>query len=126
MLNSRKLHLYGITYLQCTREACENGCLPGDRKHLFRFRNSAEQFFIVPSPFAAFSHGFEFISHMSAKVKFNNANPVFFQSLKKAVDSYFETKGIRRSGNWKLYRKAITVISFSVALYLFLLLERML
>ncbi|WP_121355626.1 fatty acid desaturase family protein [Flavisolibacter nicotianae] len=59
---------------------------------------------------------------MSAKIKFNNNNPIFFQSLKKAVDSYFENRGIRKSGNWKLYSKAIIVISLSIAVYLFLLL----
>jgi linoleoyl-CoA desaturase len=55
------------------------------------------------------------------KIKFNNANPVFYQSLKKAVDAYFENEGIKKTGNWKLYKKAIIVIFFSVALYLFLL-----
>ena len=56
------------------------------------------------------------------KIKFNNANPVFFQSLKKEVESYFEQKQIPKTGNWKLYSKAIVVISFSFLLYLFLLL----
>lgn len=55
------------------------------------------------------------------KIKFNNANPVFYQSLKKAVDAYFEKEGLKKTGNWKLYKKAVIVISFSIALYLFLL-----
>jgi linoleoyl-CoA desaturase len=56
------------------------------------------------------------------KIKFNNANPVFSLSLKKAADAYFDNNGIRKTGNWKLYSKAIIVISFSIALYLLLLL----
>jgi linoleoyl-CoA desaturase len=56
------------------------------------------------------------------KIKFNNANPVFSLSLKKAVDAYFDSKGIRKTGNWKLYSKAFIVITSSLALYVFLLL----
>lgn len=56
------------------------------------------------------------------KVTFDNSNPLFFLSLRKAVDDYFRNKRIKKTGNWKLYSKAIIVISFSIALYLFLLL----
>jgi linoleoyl-CoA desaturase len=56
------------------------------------------------------------------KITFDNSNPFFFISLRKAVDAYFENNGIKRTGNRTLYNKAILVISFSLALYLFLLL----
>lgn len=56
------------------------------------------------------------------KVTFDNSSPVFFQSLRKAVDSYFKTNQLKKTGNWRLYRKAIILISASAALYLFLLL----
>ena len=55
------------------------------------------------------------------KVSFDNSNPVFFQSLKKAVDAYFQENGIKKTGNWRLYHKAIVLISICTFLYLFLL-----
>lgn len=56
------------------------------------------------------------------KIKFDNTHPVFFQSLKKAVDAYFKKEQVTTTGGWKLHSKAIIVISFSMLLYLFLLL----
>ena len=55
------------------------------------------------------------------KVTFDNSNPLFFQSLKKAVDTYFLDKNLKKTGNWRLYSKALFLIPFSTALYLFLL-----
>lgn len=56
-----------------------------------------------------------------AKIKFNNANSVFFQSLKKAVDDYFQTKGLRKTGNFKLYVKTIVLIPAAIGIYVLLL-----
>ena len=55
------------------------------------------------------------------KVSFDNSNPVFFQSLKRAVDSYFQESGMKKTGNWRLYHKAVVLIGISTFLYLFLL-----
>lgn len=55
------------------------------------------------------------------KVTFNNANQVFFQSLKSSVESYFKDKGLKKTGNWKLYIKTIILIPGALALYISLL-----
>lgn len=57
------------------------------------------------------------------KITFDNSNPLFFQSLKKAVDAYFLQNNVPKTGNWRLYHKAIVLITVSTALYLFLLLS---
>ena len=57
-----------------------------------------------------------------AKVSFNNNERVFFPSLKKAVDAYFTTNNIKKTGNWKLYSKALILMPLAIAVYLFLLL----
>lgn len=56
------------------------------------------------------------------KISFDNSNPVFFQTLKKAVDEYFVTNSLQKTGNWRLYHKAVILITAATALYLFLLL----
>lgn len=56
------------------------------------------------------------------KVSFDNSNPQFFQSLKKKVDAYFLQNNLSKTGNWRLYSKAIVLLTVSTALYLFLLL----
>lgn len=55
------------------------------------------------------------------KVTFNNKNAVFYISLKKAVDQYFNDNNILRSGNWKLYTKTIVLFTAAISLYLILL-----
>lgn len=55
------------------------------------------------------------------KVIFNNKNAVFFQSLKEAADSYFTGKGIRRTGDSRLYIKTTVLLLTAVALYLLIL-----
>ena len=44
------------------------------------------------------------------KISFDNSNPVFFQTLKKAVDEYFITNSLKKTGNWRLYHKAVILI----------------
>ena len=55
------------------------------------------------------------------KVTFNNRNPEFFNTLKSAVDRYFEETGRRRTGDWRLYTKTAILIPAALALYLVLL-----
>jgi len=56
-----------------------------------------------------------------AKIIFDNRNNQFYQSLKLSVDKYFETNGIKRTGDWRLYTKTITLIGAAVAMYCSLL-----
>src|SRR5215203_6960829 len=56
-----------------------------------------------------------------AKVSFNNQGHLFFQSLKTSADQYFKENSLKRTGNWKLYHKAIILIPLAIFLYLFLL-----
>ncbi len=52
-----------------------------------------------------------------AKVTFDNRNNQFYLSLKIAVDQYFETKQIKKTGDWRLYLKTITLISAAIIIY---------
>jgi linoleoyl-CoA desaturase len=56
-----------------------------------------------------------------AKISFNNNGQVFYSSLKKSVDQYFSGNGLKKTGNWKLYTKALILIPLAIALYIFLL-----
>lgn len=55
---------------------------------------------------------------MAYKVSFNNSNRVFFNTLKTAVDEYFEKNNLRKTGNYKLYVKTTTLIVSTLAIYL--------
>ena len=56
-----------------------------------------------------------------AKVTFDNRNNLFYQSLKSSVDQYFETNKIKKTGDWRLYIKTITLVGSAVAIYCSLL-----
>lgn len=56
------------------------------------------------------------------KVTFDNSSNLFFQSLKQAVDEYFSSRNLKKTGNWKLYTKTLILIPLAVAIYLFLIL----
>ena len=56
-----------------------------------------------------------------AKVTFNRQNAVFFNDLKSAVEQYFVKTGIKKTGNWKLYLKAATLVPVALAIYIGLL-----
>ena len=56
-----------------------------------------------------------------AKVSFNNKKQIFFSSVKKSVDEYFETHKLKKTGNWKLYSKAIVLFPLAIGIYLFFL-----
>ena len=55
------------------------------------------------------------------KVTFNNKQASFFPALKKDIDAYFKNNKIRKTGNWKLFSKAIVFIPLAVVIYLLLL-----
>ena len=59
------------------------------------------------------------------KVTFNKSNTVFFQSLKKSVEDYFENNKVKKTGNWNLYAKTIVLIPAAVILYFCLLFVEM-
>jgi linoleoyl-CoA desaturase len=52
-----------------------------------------------------------------AKVTFNNSDNLFFQSLKSAVDNYFTTNKIKKTGDWRLFSKTIILIGTAIAIY---------
>lgn len=52
-----------------------------------------------------------------AKVTFDNRNNQFYQSLKTAVDQYFEAKQIKKTGDWRLYIKTITLVGAAIIIY---------
>lgn len=55
-----------------------------------------------------------------AKIKFNNSNPEFFNTLKSRVNSYFEDKSIKETGNYKLYTKTIILSTVLVLSYVWM------
>lgn len=55
------------------------------------------------------------------KVTFNNKNRVFFNTLKREVDSYFEKRRLEKTGNWKLYLKTGVLVPSAILIYIFLL-----
>ncbi len=57
-----------------------------------------------------------------AKVSFNNRDLIFYPSIKKSVEEYFISNGIRKTGNWQLYLKAVILFPLSILIYCFLLL----
>jgi linoleoyl-CoA desaturase len=56
-----------------------------------------------------------------AKVTFNRRSAAFYNDLKKGVDQYFESKGLKKTGNWKLYIKTVSLGAAAVFLYILLL-----
>lgn len=55
------------------------------------------------------------------KVTFDNKNIAFFQALKSSVDEYFASSKRKKTGNWKLYVKTVTLIPAAIAIYISLL-----
>jgi linoleoyl-CoA desaturase len=56
-----------------------------------------------------------------SKVVFNNKNSVFYTHLKTNVENYFKTNNIKKTGNWKLYSKALILVPSAVGIYIVLL-----
>jgi linoleoyl-CoA desaturase len=59
---------------------------------------------------------------MMYKVSFNNKNNLFHQELKSSVEKYFAAHQVKKTGNWKLYSKALILVPAAVSSYLILLL----
>jgi linoleoyl-CoA desaturase len=55
------------------------------------------------------------------KVSFNNKDNSFHQDIKSSVDQYFSINQVKKTGNWKLYIKALTLVPVAIGLYLILL-----
>jgi linoleoyl-CoA desaturase len=55
------------------------------------------------------------------KVSFNNKDNSFHQDVKYSVDQYFITNQVKKTGNWKLYTKALTLVPVAIGLYCILL-----
>jgi linoleoyl-CoA desaturase len=58
---------------------------------------------------------------MIYKVSFNNKDNSFYQDLKSSVENYFNTHHLKKTGNWKLYSKALVLVPAAIGLYLILL-----
>ncbi len=56
-----------------------------------------------------------------AKVSFNNKSSLFFNDLKQAVENYFSTNQIKKTGNVKLYIKTIVLVPAAILIYVSLL-----
>lgn len=56
-----------------------------------------------------------------SKVSFDNSKQVFFQSLKQSVDGYFRHTGYRKTGDWRLYHKAVILFPMAIGIYFSLL-----
>ena len=55
------------------------------------------------------------------KVIFKNSDHSFINSVKKAVDDYFYTHDLKKTGNWNLYIKTLLFILLAIFLYIYLL-----
>ncbi len=56
-----------------------------------------------------------------SKITFNNQKNLLFSAINTKVEDYFKSKGVRKTGNFRLYLKSIILITSAVALYLLLL-----
>jgi len=55
------------------------------------------------------------------KITFSNRNNEFYQSLKTAVDEYFEKNQVKKTGDWRLYSKTIILVGAAITGYCFLM-----
>jgi linoleoyl-CoA desaturase len=60
-----------------------------------------------------------------AKITFNNNDNRFFQTLKLAVDEYFEQNKIKKTGDWRLFSKTIILVGSAIAMYCLLMFVNM-
>ena len=52
-----------------------------------------------------------------AKITFSNSNNDFYQSLKGSIEEYFTQNKIKKTGDWRLYIKTITLVATALACY---------
>lgn len=50
-------------------------------------------------------------------LRFNNSNKLFYNELRKRVDSYFKENGLSKSGDWKMYVKTVFMFSMYLVPY---------
>jgi linoleoyl-CoA desaturase len=60
-----------------------------------------------------------------SKITFSNRNNDFYQSVKAAVDEYFEQRKIKRTGDWRLFSKTIILSSAAITMYCLLMFMKM-
>lgn len=53
-----------------------------------------------------------------SKATFNNKDSYFFEALKQRIDAYFLNNKIKQSGNYRLFTKAIFLVSTLIILYI--------
>jgi linoleoyl-CoA desaturase len=58
--------------------------------------------------------------NLMVKPKFLNNQPLFYQELREKVNEYFELNGIEKTGNFRLFSKAIFLVSVLLFLYIHL------
>ena len=59
---------------------------------------------------------------MEQTIKFSRTDPAkFFRTLNKRVNSHFKDNNIKRTGNWKLYGKAVVMLAIYLVPYFLLL-----
>jgi linoleoyl-CoA desaturase len=51
------------------------------------------------------------------KISFNNQGNSFHQDMKSSVEEYFSVNQLKKTGNWKLYVKALTLVPAAIGLY---------
>lgn len=56
-----------------------------------------------------------------AKVTFNKNDNEFYSVLKQRVDAYFKEKNIKKTGDWRLFHKAVVLVTICIASYIALL-----
>ncbi|MDX2046155.1 MAG: acyl-CoA desaturase [Chitinophagaceae bacterium] len=56
-----------------------------------------------------------------SRITFNNRQNHFFNTLKSSVDGYFQKNKLKKTGNWKLYLKAVILIPLAIVIYISLL-----
>lgn len=56
-----------------------------------------------------------------SKITFSNRNNDFYQSLKCAVDEFFERRNKKKTGDWRLFSKTVILISAAISMYVLLL-----
>lgn len=52
-----------------------------------------------------------------SKITFNNKDNAFYQSLKLAVDQYFISNNLKRTGNWRLFIKSVILVTAALGVY---------
>lgn len=55
------------------------------------------------------------------KVTFNTSNKQFYAELKSNVDKFFSNNHVKKTGDWRLYLKTLTLIPAAIAIYVTLL-----